>query len=166
MRYIRPVGDISISKRCFHRILHAECYARRFKRRNKLNCVLNASIYTISMKTVRYIGPVGDISPFHRYFHRILGAECYARQFLASKQAKMCAKCDHLHDFEENCALYVSCWRYFDVKTLFLLHFTRRMLHTPFSASRQAQLCAKCNHILDFDEYCALYPACWRYFYV
>ena len=30
VRYIRPVGDISISKRCFHRILQAECYARRF----------------------------------------------------------------------------------------------------------------------------------------
>ena len=30
VRCIRPVGDISISKRCFHRILHAECYARRF----------------------------------------------------------------------------------------------------------------------------------------
>ena len=81
MRYIGPAGDISSFKRCFHRILHAECYARRFKRRNKLNCVLNATIYTISKKTVRYNGPVGDISPFNRYFHRILHAECYARRF-------------------------------------------------------------------------------------
>ena len=30
VRYIDPVGDICISKRYFHRILHAECYARRF----------------------------------------------------------------------------------------------------------------------------------------
>ena len=81
VRYIRPVGDISISKRCFHRILHAECYARRFWRRNKLNCVLNATIYTISKKTVRYIRPVGDISISNRCFHHILHAECYASLF-------------------------------------------------------------------------------------
>ena len=59
MRYIRPVADISTFNRYFHRILHAECYARPFKRRHKLTCVLNATIYTILRKTVRYIRPVG-----------------------------------------------------------------------------------------------------------
>ena len=29
-RYMHPVGDIPTFKRYFHRILHAECYARRF----------------------------------------------------------------------------------------------------------------------------------------
>ena len=81
MRYIRPVGDISTFKRYFDCILHAECYTRRFQRRDKPNCVLNATIYTISKKTVHYIRPVGDISTFERYFHRILHAECYARRF-------------------------------------------------------------------------------------
>ena len=32
-------------------------------------------------QTVRYIQPIGDISTFNRYFHRILHAECYARRF-------------------------------------------------------------------------------------
>ena len=32
------------------------------------------------------------------------------------------------------------------------MHFTRWMVYTPFSASRQAQLCAKCDHVLDFDD--------------
>ena len=31
-------------------------------------------------------------------------------------------------------------------------HFTRRVLCTPFLASRQAQLCAKCDHLLHFDD--------------
>ena len=44
------------------------------------------------------------------------------------------------------------------------MHFRRRMLYSPFSSSRQAQLCEKCDHTLDFDENCALYPSCWRYF--
>ena len=30
VRYIGPAGDTSTLKRYFHRILHAECYARRF----------------------------------------------------------------------------------------------------------------------------------------
>ena len=32
-------------------------------------------------QTVRYIQPIGDISTFNRYFHRILHAEWYARRF-------------------------------------------------------------------------------------
>ena len=80
-RYFAIVGDISTIKRYFHCISHAECYACRFYRRIKPNCAQNATIYTILKKTVRYIGPAGDISPFNRYFHRILHAECYARRF-------------------------------------------------------------------------------------
>ena len=130
----------------------------------------------------------------------------------SSKHKDLCEKCDHLLDFGENCGLYRFCWLYLYVLTLFPLHFRRRMLYTPFSASRQAQLCAKCDHVLDFDdklcvvsvlleifrclnaisiafytpitawrqtqlcakcdhlhdfeENCALYPSCWRYFYI
>ena len=39
VRYIGPAGDISTFNRYFHRILHAEWYARRFQRRFKPNCV-------------------------------------------------------------------------------------------------------------------------------
>ena len=71
VRYICLVGDITTFKRYFYCILHAECYTRRFQRRDKLNCVLNATIYTISKKTVHYIRPVGDISTFKSYIHCI-----------------------------------------------------------------------------------------------
>ena len=81
VRYIRPVRDISTFKRHFHCILHAECYTRRFQRRDKPNCAQNANIYPIWTKTVRYIRPVGDISTFKRYFYCILHAECYTRRF-------------------------------------------------------------------------------------
>ena len=81
MRYIGPAGDISTFKRYFHCTLHAECYTRRFQRRNKPDCAQNATIYSILTKTVRYSGPVGDISTFRRYFHCLLHAECYTRRF-------------------------------------------------------------------------------------
>ena len=81
MRYIRPVRDISTFKRHFHCILHAECYTRRFQRRDKANCAKKATIYSTMAKTVRYIRPVGDISKFKRYFYCILHAECYTRRF-------------------------------------------------------------------------------------
>ena len=81
VRYIRPVADISTFNRYFLCILHAECYARRFYRRNKPNYAQNATISTILKKTVRYIRPVGDMSTFKRYFLCILHAECYARRF-------------------------------------------------------------------------------------
>ena len=86
--------------------------------------------------------------------------------FSASRQAQLCEKCDHILDFDENCGLYRYCWLYLYVLTLFPLHITRRMLDTPFSESRQAQLCPKCDNLYDFDENCALYPSCWRYFVV
>ena len=79
--YFAIVGDIATFIRYFHIILHTKCYARRFERRNTPICVLNATIYTILKKTVRYIRPVGDISKFERYFHRILHVECYAPCF-------------------------------------------------------------------------------------
>ena len=81
VRYIRSVGDFSTFKRYFHRILHAECYTRRFQRRDTLNCVLNATIHSTMAKTIRYIRPVGDILTFKRYFYCILRAECYTRRF-------------------------------------------------------------------------------------
>ena len=84
----------------------------------------------------------------------------------SSKQAQQFAKCDHLLDFDKNCALFRYCWRYFSVWTLFPLHFARRMLRTPFLASSQAQLCEKCDHILDLEENWALFRYCWRYFAV
>ena len=81
VRYIGPVGDISISKRCFHRILHAECYAGQFHLRNNQTCMKNATIHSILTKTDRYIAIVGDISTFKRHFLRIFHAECYACRF-------------------------------------------------------------------------------------
>ena len=80
-RYFAFVGDISPFKRYLHYILHAECYTRHFQRRDKTNSVQNATIFSILSKTVGYISPVGDISAFKRYFHRILHAECYTRRF-------------------------------------------------------------------------------------
>ena len=91
MRYIRPVRDISTFKRYFHCILHAECYTRRFQRRDNPNCAQNATIYSILKKTKRYFAFVGDISPFNRYFLRILHAEWYARQ-CHRRNIKICAK--------------------------------------------------------------------------
>ena len=69
VRYIHPVGDISTFKRYFYFILHAECYTRRFQRRDKPNCAQNATIYSILTKTVRCIRPVVDISTVKRCFH-------------------------------------------------------------------------------------------------
>ena len=64
MRYIGPVGDISPFNRYFLRILHAEWYAREFRRRNIKICAKNASIYSILKKTEGYIDYVGYISTF------------------------------------------------------------------------------------------------------
>ena len=64
VRYIGPAGDISTLKRYFHRILHAEWYARQFHRRNIKICAKNATIYSILAKTVGYIDSVGYISTF------------------------------------------------------------------------------------------------------
>ena len=86
--------------------------------------------------------------------------------FSASKQGQLCEKCDHILDFDENYGLYRFCWLYLYVLTLFPLHFTRRMLYTPFSASKHKDLCEKCDHLHDFEENCALYPSCWLYLYV
>ena len=81
-----------------------------------------------------------------------------------SKGTDVCEKCDHLRDFEENCALFRYCWRYFAVQTLFPLHFTPRTLRTPVSSSKWVDVCAKCDHFLDLEENCALYRYCWGYF--
>ena len=78
-------------KRYFYCFLHAECYTRRFQRRDKPSCAQNATMFSILTKTVRYIRPVGDISPFNRCFHRILHTEWYARQF-HRRNIKICAK--------------------------------------------------------------------------
>ena len=72
--------------------------------------------------------------------------------FLASKEADLCEKCDHLLDFEENWELFRFCWRYLDVYTLFPFPFPRRVLCTPVSSSKVADLCEKCDHVLDFDD--------------
>ena len=102
-------------KRYFHRILHAECYARRFQRPDKPNCAQNATIYSILTKTMRYIRPVGDILSFKRYFHRILHAECYARRFERRDKPNCAQNATMYSILTTNCALYRSCWRYFAV---------------------------------------------------
>ena len=55
-------------------------------------------------------------------------------------------------------------WRHFDVYTLFPSHFTRRMLRTPLLASKHAQLHAKYDHLLDFDDTLRVISLYWRYF--
>ena len=81
VRYFDIEGDISTFKRNIHCILHAECYARQFRCRKEQTCARNATIYAILKKTMRYFAIVGDISPFKRYFHGILHAECYENRF-------------------------------------------------------------------------------------
>ena len=81
VRYIGPAGDISTFKCYFHRILHAQWYARQFHRRNIKICTKNATIYSILTKTVGYIDSVGYIPTFKRYFYCILHTECYAHRF-------------------------------------------------------------------------------------
>ena len=64
--------------------------------------------------------------------------ECHARLF----QRRIKPNCEQSATFqpilEKKTALILSCWRYFDVQTLFSLHFTRRTLCTPVWASKQA----------------------------
>ena len=53
VRYFDLVGDISTFKRYIHCILHAECYARQFRRRKEQTCGQNATISSILKKTLR-----------------------------------------------------------------------------------------------------------------
>ena len=99
-----------------------------------------------------------------RLFPLHLTRRMICKPFLASKGTEVCKKCNHLRDFEENCALFCYWWRYFSVQTLFPLHFTRRTLRTPVSSSKGADVCAKCDHFLDLEENCALFRYCSRYF--
>ena len=69
-RYFALVGDISTFKRYFHCILHTECYARLFFILETCPTVRKIRPFTrFWWQTVRYIGPVGDISTFKRCFH-------------------------------------------------------------------------------------------------
>ena len=81
VRYFAIVVDFSPFKCHFHFISRAECYACQFHRRKEQMCAQNSTISSILKKTVRYFAIFGDISPFDRYFHCILYAECYARYF-------------------------------------------------------------------------------------
>ena len=115
-------------------------------------------------QTERYFAIVGDISTFERYFHRILQAECYARRFYSRNMPNCTQNATIYSILTTHWALFRVCWRYFDVYTLFPLYFTRRVLCTPVSSSKEADLCEKFDHLLDFEENCALYRSCWRYF--
>ena len=96
-------------------LTHAECYLRQFHRRKKQTCAKNATICSILKKTVRYIAPVGDISTFKRYFHRILHSECYVCQ-LHRRMKQTCAKNATIYSIlTTNSALLRYCWRYFAV---------------------------------------------------
>ena len=64
---------------------------------------------------------------------------------------------------------YTRFWRKLSVISL-LLEIFRRLIatsiafYTPVSSSKQSDLCEKCDHLLDFDEKCALCPSCCWYF--
>ena len=81
MRYFSSVGEISTFKRYFNCILHVECSASRFQRRNRHSCSQIVTIYIILTKTVRCFSSVGGISTSNRYFNCILHVECSARRF-------------------------------------------------------------------------------------
>ena len=114
-RHFAFVADISTFKLYFYCILRAECYTRRFQRRDKLNCVLNATIHSTMVKTVRYIRPVGDISTFKRNFYCILHAECYTRRFQRRDKNNSAQNATIFSILSKTAGLYPSCWRYFDI---------------------------------------------------
>ena len=66
-------------------------------------------------QTERYFVIVGDISSFKRYFHRILHVECYARQIHRRNKPDCSQNATRYSILTKNCAIYRSCWRYFDV---------------------------------------------------
>ena len=130
-RYFAIVGDISPFKRYFHSILYDDCYARRFWRPNNPNCAQSATIYFILKKIEPYIDPVGDISTFKRYFHRILHAEYYAQQF-HRRMKQTCAKNATIY------SILKKAERYFAIVgniSTFERHF-HRILHAECYARR------------------------------
>ena len=131
VRYFRPVGDISISKRGFHRILNAECYARRFWRWINLYWTKYATIYSILTKTVRYIRPVGDISTFKRYFHCILHTEWYSRQF-HRRNIKICAQNATIYTILKKTVSYIQ--PVGDISTF--KRYFHRILHAEYYTRR------------------------------
>ena len=88
VRAFAPDGDISTFKRYFHCILHAECSAGRFYRRNKHSSTQIVNIYSILPNSNRYFAPAGDISTFKRYLHCIFQAEYSADRFFRNKNSR------------------------------------------------------------------------------
>ena len=58
-RYFSSVGGISTFKRYFHCILHAECSANRFQRRNRRSSTQIVTTYSILTNPERYFSSVG-----------------------------------------------------------------------------------------------------------
>ena len=64
-------------------------------------------------QTVRYIGTARDISPFKRYFHCILHAECYTRRFQRRGNQTCMQNATTYSILMTYWALFRYCWRYF-----------------------------------------------------
>ena len=96
------------------------------------NCAQNATIYSILMTTLRYIDPVGDISTFKRYFHRILHAECFARQFHC-RNNQICEKCDHLLDSDDKLSVISLLLEIFRrLNAISIAFYTPNAIHAVF----------------------------------
>ena len=157
-------SDISTFTRYFHHILLSESYVCQLHRRMKQTCAKNASICSILRKLsaislvleifrrlnaisialytpnamhasfiVEWNRPVRKMRSCTRFWRKLcvitLLLEIFRRLNATSiafytpnathasfivDRSRPCEKCDHLHDFEENCALFRSCWKYFD----------------------------------------------------
>jgi hypothetical protein len=77
--YFLPFGDISLLRRSFYFILHAERRARQVQRRNYPWRSQKAIFRQILTKIDCNFHHVGDISTFKSSFYFILNAECSAR---------------------------------------------------------------------------------------
>ena len=163
-RYFTPVGDISTFTRYFHNILLSESYVCQLHRRMQQTCAKNVSICSILRKlsaislvleifrrfnaisialytpiaahavfSVESIPTVRKMRPFTPFWRKLSVISILFEIFRRVKatsialytpnathasfivdRSRPCEKCDHLHDFEENCALFRSCWKYFD----------------------------------------------------
>ena len=141
-----------------------------FRRLNAISIAFNTPNAMETVFSVETSQTVRKMRPFTRFWRKLcvislllenfavwelfplhLSRRMLWKPFLESKQAKLWEKCDHLRDFEENCALFRYCWRYFAVWIRFPLHLTRRMLCKPFLASKQDKLWEKCDHLRDIE---------------
>ena len=76
----------------------------------------------------------------------------------------MYAKCDHLLDFDDTLRVISLLLEIFRSLIAFSIAFyTPDAMHANFIVDK-SRPCEECDDFLDFEENCALYCSCWRYF--